>query len=321
MIQIILIDNGISIGGVSYPNNVLEFGKVKRANIDFVQIVTLEGKLIIEAPFNEFISESNVPYDTVDDVITDLELNNTSGGVSRSFVLIATKNDVDFGDPEEETMIYESGCTAENTIPREVEVQVNNNTDEFNKNRTNATITYTVNTAGDAGDFLKIAEGSLVGNYIGIFESTGGGTTSDAVGIKNEINSGAYNDKFFASNVNNILTIEMIGIFAGRNGNSAIFVDDNTGTVAGTFSNAGAASGGEDSNILITKYGSEILFIQNTDSAISMSGLEFEVNRFTNRKDVNTFLQKRTGDLKITKTIPLKNQYSCTVNVYGIKKS
>ncbi len=97
MIQIILIDNGISIGGTSFPNNTLSFRKVKRGNRDIVQILTLENKIIIEGEYSEFINSDNEPYGTVADVLTALELNNVSAGGGSEFTTLSLKGDATEG--------------------------------------------------------------------------------------------------------------------------------------------------------------------------------------------------------------------------------
>ena len=133
MIQIILANNGISFNGTSYPNNTLSFRKVERANIEYIQIRTLENNIVIEAPYDEFVNSSNVPYTTADDVITELELNNVSAGGAGNFIKIAS-GQVDLGTAQNNTLTYESGITALNSVETRLVITRENGTDTYDAN-------------------------------------------------------------------------------------------------------------------------------------------------------------------------------------------
>lgn len=70
MIQIILLDNGVRVANIDYPNNHLVFG-IERTNI--IEIFD-SGKKVVSAPYTEFINESSQPFLTPESVITALEL-------------------------------------------------------------------------------------------------------------------------------------------------------------------------------------------------------------------------------------------------------
>jgi len=70
MIQIILLDNGVRVANIDYPNNHLVFG-IERTNI--IEIFD-SGKKVVSAPYTEFINELGQPFLTPESVITTLEL-------------------------------------------------------------------------------------------------------------------------------------------------------------------------------------------------------------------------------------------------------
>ncbi len=324
MIQIEIVDN---VGVVTFNReingklNSLEFAKPYTVDLhgsNKMRISDDNGNQL------DFLYSDVVTPDTAD--INELHellisYNATAPSAGSAYALIAKSMNVNLGDPAEVTMAYEEGCTALNTIPREVEVELNTGADTFNKNRTNATVTYTITNEGAEGNILRISEANLIGGYILEYTRPLEITLSELYdAIVAIVNTGEFNDRILLTTDGETLTIELIGIYAGRLGNLSVFGQDNTGDISGEFSNAGAATGGQDATVKITKDGSDIIFLQDTDEAVTMSGLQYQTNRFINSKMPTSFMQKTTGELKITKPVPLKNRFRCNVFVYGIKK-
>lgn len=82
MIQIILLDNGIRVADIDYPNNHLVFG-IERTN--FIEIFD-SGKKVVSAPYTEFIDWLSRPYLTPQAVIANLDLSYTGDSGGSGFV-------------------------------------------------------------------------------------------------------------------------------------------------------------------------------------------------------------------------------------------
>jgi hypothetical protein len=78
MIQIILLENGIRVAQIDYPNNHLVFGIVYKDVIE----ISSEGNKVVVAPYTEFLNEDSQPYLNAQAVITELERSyvETGGG-------------------------------------------------------------------------------------------------------------------------------------------------------------------------------------------------------------------------------------------------
>lgn len=75
MIQIINTPEGLNLKGTLYPKNSLFFGSFK----DNILITLVESrKLIFDVYYQNFVDSNNEPYNTKEDVLLDLENNNTS---------------------------------------------------------------------------------------------------------------------------------------------------------------------------------------------------------------------------------------------------
>lgn len=81
MIQIILLEDGIRVAGIDYPNNHLVFDIVYPDKIEIFD----SSKKVVSSPYTNFLDSNSKPYLTAQDVISDLE---------RSFILTATEEDL-----------------------------------------------------------------------------------------------------------------------------------------------------------------------------------------------------------------------------------